>query len=472
MRISPRLHAHRVVSRHCHHRHSHRLAAARDPVGARGGAAGPVHQQPEATGPCHSQLPVHSSERFLPLVQNGSFNVWGNTFGTCAGLYYDPWPLDWTASLLGQLEQIPLFNQLNFYVSSGWLGPTSTGWDPQNTTVLSTQVGVLLCPSEDKKITKIGPGTRKNYVANVGGPANFMAWSGVLVPLKDNPPLSYAGRLLRTATAAPRSGSKPITDGSSNTAMFSETLLGSGPISPIALSATSRHGTTYEFHVPLNNIWDQGPQGGITAMLFMQACKGLPGSLAVGGHPAAGQRQHLAGRQRRLEPDAGTRTTTSCPPTARAAPPSTIPTSIPGGIGGISLGTTSGGGWGIVHGCHSSELESSRRCQHLLRRRIRPVHQEPDHLPDVVVARHSQRARGPELRRLLIAPDPLGAGCSSRLRAVTRSSEFERPTDQSRFRPMPSHSTMSRRPRQNSAFFQLRTGEHIDATILPLESPE
>src|SRR5271156_4189402 len=39
---------------------------------------------------------------FPPLVQAGSFNVWGNTFGN-NGIYYDPWPLDWTASLLGQL---------------------------------------------------------------------------------------------------------------------------------------------------------------------------------------------------------------------------------------------------------------------------------------------------------------------------------------------------------------------------------
>ena len=63
---------------------------------------------------------------FPPLVQNGSYNVWGNTFSGISGLtgiYYDPWPLDWTASLLGQLDQIPLFNQLNFYFSSGWQGP-------------------------------------------------------------------------------------------------------------------------------------------------------------------------------------------------------------------------------------------------------------------------------------------------------------------------------------------------------------
>ena len=103
----------------------------------------------------HSYLSQQGT--FPPLVQNGSFNVWGNTFGT-NGLYYDPWPLDWTASLLGQLEQIPLFNQLNFYVSSGWLGPTSAGWDPQNTTVLATQVAVLLCPSEDKKSHDDRPG--------------------------------------------------------------------------------------------------------------------------------------------------------------------------------------------------------------------------------------------------------------------------------------------------------------------------
>ena len=46
-----------------------------------------------------------------------------HVYGTGDGLYYDPWPLDWTASLLGQLDQMPLFNQLNFYVSSGWRGP-------------------------------------------------------------------------------------------------------------------------------------------------------------------------------------------------------------------------------------------------------------------------------------------------------------------------------------------------------------
>jgi prepilin-type N-terminal cleavage/methylation domain-containing protein/prepilin-type processing-associated H-X9-DG protein len=246
----------------------------------------------------HSYLSQQGT--FPPLVQNGSFDVWGSTYsgvnGGIAGRFYDPWPLDWTASILGQLDQIPLFNQLNFAFSSGWLGPFSTlgGWDPQNTTVLATQVGVLLCPSEDKKQTMIGPGTRRNYVANFGGPANFMAWSGVLVPLKDTPPLSYAG-VYSNSNSGTTFGMEGITDGSSNTAMFSETLIGSGPTSPIALAATSRQ-STYLWFVPFNNIWDQGPQGGVGALLFMQACKSLPGiTQSVGLLPPVNGNIWLAG---------------------------------------------------------------------------------------------------------------------------------------------------------------------------------
>ena len=66
-----------------------------------------------------------------------------------------------------------------------------------------------------------------------------MAWSGVLVPLKDNPPFDYAG-VYWNSNSGSTFGFEGITDGSSNTALFSETLLGSGPLSPIALSATTR----------------------------------------------------------------------------------------------------------------------------------------------------------------------------------------------------------------------------------------
>ena len=80
------------------------------------------------------------------------------------------------------MEQGPLFNALNFYFSSGYAGS-----DTQNTTVLSSQVSSLLCPSENIKTTSFGPGTRKSYMANVGGPAVIMAWSGMFVALRDDP---------------------------------------------------------------------------------------------------------------------------------------------------------------------------------------------------------------------------------------------------------------------------------------------
>ena len=181
---------------------------------------------------------------FPPLVQNGSYNVWGNTFSGLTGLtglYYDPWPLDWTASLLGQLDQIPLFNQLNFYFSSGWLGPFVARVGPaKHHGACPLRWASCSARRRTRKSRTSGPGTRKNYVANFGGPANFMAWSGVLVPLKDNPPLSYAG-VYSNSNSGTTFGIEAITDGSSNTAMFSETLLGSGPSAPISLAATNRH---------------------------------------------------------------------------------------------------------------------------------------------------------------------------------------------------------------------------------------
>jgi len=221
-------------------------------------------------------LAVHNylsqQESFPPVVQNGGTGVWSN-FG---GAYFDPWPLDWTASLLPQMEGQPMFNALNFYVSSGF-----SGGDTQNTSVLASQVASLLCPSENAKNPTIGPGTRKSYCANIGGPANFMAWSGIFIPLKDNPPTDWAGVYVNSNSGR-TFGIESVTDGTSNTAMFSEFLIGSGPSPPVRLQDTSRRGT-YEFPVPLANIQDQGGAGGPAALAFVQACESLPGSTLAKG---------------------------------------------------------------------------------------------------------------------------------------------------------------------------------------------
>ena len=225
---------------------------------------------------------------FPPLVQNGSFNVWGNTFSQITGftgLYYDPWPLDWTASLLGQLDQIPLFNQLNFYFSSGWKGRKASrilrgvGSAKHNGAV--KQLGVFSVRPRTRNKRTSGPAlARITWPISVGRPTSWLG-AACSCPLKDNPPLDYSG-VYANSNSGVTFGMEGITDGSSNTALFSETLLGSGPPGPVSLSATNRTGT-YLWNIPLPNIPDQGPSGGLTALQFMQACKSLPGTWLSAG---------------------------------------------------------------------------------------------------------------------------------------------------------------------------------------------
>jgi prepilin-type N-terminal cleavage/methylation domain-containing protein/prepilin-type processing-associated H-X9-DG protein len=207
-----------------------------------------------------------------PVVQNGGLAVWQPITG---GPYFDPWPLDWTASLLPQLEQQPLYNALNFSVSSGF-----SGGDTQNTTVLAQQVATLLCPSENIDNPSFGPGTRKNYCANVGGPASLMAWSGMFVPLQDDAN-GFCGVYVN------RNARRPVTlqsvrDGTSSTALFSEFLIGAGPAAPVPLGGTDRRGT-YEFPVNMAVPLDQGGAGAATATQFVAACKALPGTTMAKG---------------------------------------------------------------------------------------------------------------------------------------------------------------------------------------------
>ena len=225
---------------------------------------------------------------------------------------------------------MPLYNQLNWYVSSGWTGFGSPGWDPQNTSVLSVQVKSLLCPSENLSRPAIGPGTRKNYVANIGGPANFFAWSGMLVPLKDNPPLDYAG-VYWNQNSGTTFGTESVTDGMTNTAMFSETLIGTAPAGPVALSATTRKGT-YQWQLPFPNFWDQGPQGACrrcSSTGRAWPCRARRCRRTSASRPSPGQRQHLAGRQRRQLPDVGFVQPLHAAQLRRAARPATTSTRPP-----------------------------------------------------------------------------------------------------------------------------------------------
>jgi prepilin-type processing-associated H-X9-DG protein len=124
--------------------------------------------------------------------------------------------------------------------------------------------------------------------------------------------------------------------------------MGSGPPSPIALAATPRT-TTYMWFVPLNNVWDQGPQGGVSALLFMQACRGLPGiTQSIGLLPPANGNIWLAGNAgSSLMWDAYNHymppNSTAC---AAANDFNVNPLGAGGGTGGGSIPTSLYGGWG------------------------------------------------------------------------------------------------------------------------------
>jgi len=149
------------------------------------------------------------------------------------------------------------------------------------TTVLSAQVSSLLCPSENLKNPSFGPGTRKNYVANVGGPAMISAWSGIFVALKDDGS-GFAGVYVNGNSGRPVDLSG-ITDGTSNTAMLSETLIGSGPAANLVTIGSTRRRSTYLFPTTINAPNDMGLNGNAQAQALIAQCRSLPGTTPAYG---------------------------------------------------------------------------------------------------------------------------------------------------------------------------------------------
>jgi len=204
----------------------------------------------------------HSSNECVPpLNQSISESEWG-------AVVFDPWPLDWSASMLPHLEQQPLYNALNFNFGANG--------SPQNATVLRTKLSTFICPSENKK-PSAGPGSSfRNYAANIGGPPCFMAWTGPFVPPVDNGSVSGSGGYQNSNVGLVSFAS--FTDGTSNTAALSEMLVGSGPAAPTITAGDpeARHG--YGFKLSLNSPLDLGRNGGAAALSFIQACNTIPGS--------------------------------------------------------------------------------------------------------------------------------------------------------------------------------------------------
>jgi prepilin-type N-terminal cleavage/methylation domain-containing protein/prepilin-type processing-associated H-X9-DG protein len=130
-----------------------------------------------------------------------------------AGRYGYPYLWSSLASLLSYIEAANMYNAINFSFAS----ETNQLPYPANTTVESAVVQVFLCPSDgQQRVDPINWGAT-NYVSNSGtgtiNSGNFNIVAGAAYP--DGP--FYNTSAVKFAT---------ITDGLSNTAAYSETILG------------------------------------------------------------------------------------------------------------------------------------------------------------------------------------------------------------------------------------------------------
>jgi len=206
------------------------------------------------------------------------------------------WFTSWTASLLSNLEQQPLFNALNFNVPMMELAPPILG---ANTTVGLASISTLLCPSESVSKSSsyaLSAGTPAgytaqfavaNYAGNYGGPPTIRACAGAIVPVKGK---TVVFNLMTAANVTPPLSAGPvrmqmIIDGAANTALFSEHLLSTTPPNTANDSSVTPGGRNARrglYQVPITVTLDQASTA--SAQAFVTACQGLPaGTPAVAG---------------------------------------------------------------------------------------------------------------------------------------------------------------------------------------------
>jgi prepilin-type N-terminal cleavage/methylation domain-containing protein/prepilin-type processing-associated H-X9-DG protein len=201
------------------------------------------------------------------------------------------WEPSWVALILPDIEQTTVYNSINFslpMLEISFVNPVALG-GMSNATAGLLNIASLLCPSEslNHPVSYAGDWGQSNYAGNYGGPGMISSCSGIIIPSRGDEFVS-SPNLGPVSLAA-------VTDGTSNTAMFSEHLLGYGSaldslsggyVSP-AVAGTSLAKRAL-FQVSVAPSPDQGSAGLSVALQLMAACRAIPGGTAPAEDGGAG----------------------------------------------------------------------------------------------------------------------------------------------------------------------------------------
>jgi prepilin-type N-terminal cleavage/methylation domain-containing protein/prepilin-type processing-associated H-X9-DG protein len=194
------------------------------------------------------------------------------------------WEPTWVAAILPNLEQTQVFNAINFnlpMLELGLITSVATGGTANSTAGLIF-ISSLLCPSESMvhPISYGGDWGQSNYAGNYGGPGMINSCTGIIVPSRGD-----------LYVSSPNLGPVSIasaTDGTSNTAMFSEHLLGAGNgldslsgnyVSPAVAGTSLAKRALFQIN-SVAPLPDQGAAGAAVLQQLIANCKSIPGGTA------------------------------------------------------------------------------------------------------------------------------------------------------------------------------------------------
>jgi prepilin-type N-terminal cleavage/methylation domain-containing protein/prepilin-type processing-associated H-X9-DG protein len=205
----------------------------------------------------HNYVSVNNVLPMQTTYPAGAIQSWGWSYG---------WPL----ALAPQLEQGTIFNNFNF--SAGLFGnaavPNGTV-QHGNDTLIAIQLSVLICPSDGNRQRPQAPWGATNYVGNVGGPGQLGLFTGTIV---SNPVWGGVPDQANCGIV----GIENIRDGTSNTGLFSERLIGLSA-NPAQVPRASSDFKRVVFDLP-KGVGGGPDSGQAAALATIQACRSLPGT--------------------------------------------------------------------------------------------------------------------------------------------------------------------------------------------------